>query len=753
MKKISIKWRDRWVYILFTLTSLLFVIYYRDTFSYQFAGSADFISPLDINNNIFRRLFIYNPYLYGGINSPYLIPHLFPEFPLFYIGKLLNVTPLIITHIYIASIIFLAQFSLYNYLTYISKTKLNIDTVKSKLIAIFIAIFYGFSPTYAALIAPGHFVQSVPYVLFPLFLKQLDILLVNKTSYKRQYLIIYLIFLLSATAFSNIGIVYVILLTLFMYLFLSWIVQNIPLKRLIKRTTVILCLLVLSNIWWMFSFASVISELNGPSSNLVHLNAAVTTAVQRASVFNIFFGRPENQLYYLPSEYYINQYALFSFVIFAFFFLLAIIVLRKNKYVFILVALTLIGLFLTKGPHEPFSDIYLWIYNNIIGFQIFRRPVSKYWGMFIIFYLSLAYLGAVIASKKMGKVLFGLFLFLPFLFISAYTVFAFLKTAVETPFNVPEYYYQARTDLSRANANKILYLPGTFGIQPIYNSSINNLYASDLLQYVWDFSLVAPDSSNSTPNEREKKYVNNLMAMISKKQDACNSYKELGISHVLVREDLSKEQVTEVPIPQVLSLLNQNPNISGKKAYYDKSSHGFTLFTVKPECRSNVLAINNGRKDKTILKYNIQNPTRINIELRNVRNNEELYFLHNFMPTWKLHPVKFSDNFISGDGVNNNLFLYKKDLFTIDELFYIWRKTLPEKNHSVAYGYANKWLIDAKEIKRDYPATHYTTNKDGSVNVQFVLYHKNQSFVVYGFLIFIISVATGAVYLLRSRKR
>lgn len=738
--------------IFFVVDSLWYIFSSPHVFSYQFLGSADYISPIQIITNIVTHFFVYDPYIYGGINSAYLIAHLFPEYALFYFGNFLPISPLFISLFYIAIILFLAQFAMYEYLSYIAITKLHKFSIKIQLLIVPFAIIYAFSPAFATLVPPGHFIQAFPYILFPLLLKELDILFVNDNSGKKPYIIIYFIFLSSATAFGNVGVVYTILLTLFIYIFLTWFIQRITFSVVVKKTVVILFLLAFANIWWVLPYATTLHDLVGADPQNYYINTAIDSAVQKASVLNIFLGKADDQLYLLGNTYYINTIAFIAFAIIAIYFIIALVNVIRNKYITILAFLSLVGIFITKGPREPFSDIFLWLYNHIISFQSFRRPVSKYWGIFIIFYLTLSFIGAVIISKRMSKMKYIFFSFIPFFFIAGYYMFAFFNSTFLTPFTIPSYYYTARDDLQKSQANKILLLPGTYGIQPIFNKSINNLYASDFLYYIWDYALVAPDASDSTPNEPQKKQVNHLVDKLFANKNVCTQFKKLGISHIMVREDLSPQQKTEEGIGKIHSILDKNQIIASKKIYSDKNNRGFTLYTLQNNCRSNIITLYDNFHAKVSMQFSIQNPTKINIEIKNIKTKEELYFLNNFNPAWKLYPSKLSSDFIENATKNKNSFLNKIDIFSPSDLSYLWEKSLPEKNHSIGYDYANKWIIDPTEVKKDYPY-YFTSNKDGSINVQLVLYYQKQTSVVYGFLLFVSSILGGISYLLIiSRK-
>ena len=49
--------------------------------------------------------------------------------------------------------------------------------------------------------------------------------------------------------------------------------------------------------------------------------------------------------------------------------------------------------------------------------------------------------------------------------------------------------------------------------------------------------------------------------------------------------------------------------------------------------------------------------------------------------------------------------------------------------------YANGWAIDFQYIKDNYSPEYYTTNPDGSINIELVLYFKPQSYFYIGLII------------------
>ncbi len=51
---------------------------------------------------------------------------------------------------------------------------------------------------------------------------------------------------------------------------------------------------------------------------------------------------------------------------------------KEKKYILFFAILGLLGAFLAKGANEPFGGIYLWLFQNIPGFVMFRDPTKWY---------------------------------------------------------------------------------------------------------------------------------------------------------------------------------------------------------------------------------------------------------------------------------------------------------------------------------------------------------------------------------------
>jgi len=70
---------------------------------------------------------------------------------------------------------------------------------------------------------------------------------------------------------------------------------------------------------------------------------------------------------------------------------LAPLLQSKNKKVLFWVCIALISIFLTKGSQDPFGNAYIWLFNNVPGFVLFRDPSKFYFLTALSFSVLLAF--------------------------------------------------------------------------------------------------------------------------------------------------------------------------------------------------------------------------------------------------------------------------------------------------------------------------------------------------------------------------
>ncbi len=124
----------------------------------------------------------------------------------------------------------------------------------------------------------------------------------------------------------------------------------------------------------------------------------------------------------------------------------------NNRTIIFFAFLGLFGAFLAKGTNEPFGSFYLWLYNFIPGFSLFRDPTKWY----VLVAIAYAYLIPFTIQKR-GVLLSGLFvLFWGYLL---FPIFQHAQTGV-FPRVVPDEYIELKDELIQdAQFSRVLWIP------------------------------------------------------------------------------------------------------------------------------------------------------------------------------------------------------------------------------------------------------------------------------------------------------
>ena len=147
------------------------------------------------------------------------------------------------------------------------------------------------------------------------------------------------------------------------------------------------------------------------------------------------------------------------------------------------------------------------------------------------------------------------------------------------------------------------------------------------------------------------------------------------------------------------------------------SSDKLPLFIEKGHLKlTNLDRLNLGKTPPTITFRKI-NPTRYEVKIENATKPFFLVFSESYHPKWKAYVETEDRKWKRGNGKWEIIAEYPKVhvkearhemRFTPKDIAYLFKKPLPEKNHSLVNGYANAWYIDPKEIgKQNFNITLY----------------------------------------------
>lgn len=709
---------------------------------YELLGSGDFLSPFNLHQQTYSLFFTYNTFTYGGMDASFLIAQLFPFYLFYLIFNLLGIPSSVITLLFLFSILLLSEMSMFFYIRNVLLTELIKNKFTIKLLSFLGAVTYALSPYVIGIIEPGHFLQLLLYATMPLVLIIVSKILADKGYQIKSFIYLFIIFFLDASAFANFGLIYVTLLILSVY-YISFSIVTKSLIRNIPKYFFIIAIPFLSNIWWLTPFLSNLGStitLDQASNTLMLL---LNVAIDKASILNLFYVRGEGLLFNsLQNTLYDSPFILFIFIILIIFMFYALLKSKKNATIVPLMILVIIGIFISKGSQEPFGNLFILLYNHLPGFQIFRRPVSKFYWVYILAMIPLAMIGISIFLQHVKNIWYKM---LVILILSTSVVcfwLSFISVPLLVPFTIPNQYYQADQYLRKNNVNKILIIPGFYGTYPTYNKVLfNNYYGLDFLNYIWQFSQLVPDSSVYSPNLPYKNQTNEAMSLIRKGKSICSITKDLGITQIMVRQDIDLNGLMEDKPQKIISLLNKSSEISSHTEYFENGRPGFTIYQIQKDCvQQNSIALNGTSKN---MEFNMDSPVKYEVKISNIKGGEVLTLLNNYSSNWNLYLNK--KPVINYE--NKNVYTVENIQSNFKDISLLTDKAYNSSYHVMTNGYANGWKINISELKK---LGNIKENSDGTYTLSLILYYKTQLYFYVGIVIFSLEIAAIMLYMIYS---
>jgi len=335
----------------------------------KFISGGDTFFPIFIKKNIRCWGFSWIDQLYmgfHGITFHNLIPTLLP---------LIVIPPIISQKILIIFVFLLSFVGMYFLVNQLSIT----FSVSSKYVA---SVLYSINPFTLLLLNPPQYPVIIAYSISPLILGMF-IRAIRTYNYKWIAFIIVLLFLFS-WASSNPPAYLIMLVPLYLYSLFSFNKKNI---RFIMVLTIGI---ITVNLWWLSQYLF----LNPQQLSFSASRCWVGFTSVNAKLTNIFrflgswafkayaFGSP----YFPYFKWYYTPLAISIALIILMLPILALMMNYNstNRDFYFFGMLFIISLFLVKGSNPPFGKVFLWIYQTVPGFYIFREPWAKFMPLFIL---------------------------------------------------------------------------------------------------------------------------------------------------------------------------------------------------------------------------------------------------------------------------------------------------------------------------------------------------------------------------------
>ena len=459
--------------LIIALVGLLSVTWFRGDFV---INKADFDFSVNPTQDIDRYFYTWDSSVGLGVDNTRAIAKLFP-YQLFINCSTSLGVPLATTEKMLFYMLFtLSGIFMYLLLRYILREKKY-----GEFAAFTGALFYMMNMWVAQfrwsifLILPLFIYAVIPLVLM------IFIIGLEKRDYK--YAIYFaLVSLFAAPAANNPIYLAPLIIILFVY-FVYYVIANrrelINIKFILKFSIVALIMFSLVNFWWIVRPISALTEAQhtvqvkyDPYSqiNLESRDASVESLLRMVGNWALKDDYKGDKYFTYADLYNSNLFIFIGYLIALVAFLGF---LTKQKYRWFFGLIMVLGIFLSKGSHEPLGNIYLWLYDHIPGFWTFRSPYEKFgiltaFGMSAMIAIFFAYFFGYFEKKPRLKFLvvpIGIvFIVLSCIiyaipFWNGEIIYSGGKIMPSARIKIPEYYQKLQNYLSGKKISRLFDLP------------------------------------------------------------------------------------------------------------------------------------------------------------------------------------------------------------------------------------------------------------------------------------------------------
>jgi len=330
------------------------------------------------------------------------------------------------------------------------------------------------------------------------------------------------------------------------------------------------------------------------------------------------------------------------------------------------------------------------------------------------------------------------------LFFVGVNTFAFRNNEIFQFSNIPDSYYEINNHLP--NDGRVLVLPfgwvTKFDWTGGFTSGFFNIFLAD-------YEIVGQNIIEGPSINTQNKIQEIIDCFNNNCEDVNLLIDNLALKYIVLFNngiDLSKdfESNDKISYFNNINYLEKNNIISRIYEGVDYSIYAFNSSITTPKIRS------------TDIEYTNINPTQYKLNIKNIKEKQNLEFLESYHNNWKLYLKEFDNKSKNCDIVresnNYNKSIKecesKSKLFESWDLHYILQKPIFEDSHKLVYDYANQWTIDPEYIKANFDKSYYKENSDGSIDIELVLYFKPQVYFYLGVIVSTIFITLSFIYLI-----
>ena len=630
------------VSLIFLITSCAPLFWQNGYASSVFLGYGDYVSPFDSLEKLRQLLFVYDPLTNGGVDQSFNQSFI-PYYAAHYLLELISGSSAVATTLILCGILFSAQYGFFLYIK--GKIDSTLQWWSAFILSISGGLLYGASPYFISNVFPGHISGLFLISIFPYLIRYFDSYVDSATYRISSSEALRLIFclVLCAAAFANIGNFVALVMVFGVYTVFKAAMQYDRAIEIFAKFSCFVLGLLLVNAWWMLAFAVDIGGTIQRTQAVIAIGAGLNLAAQYSTVPNIFIGLPEAMFHipnFLASLGFVDHQDHTGWIYRNFMWgllglgIIGLILSEKSRirWQLPLLGLLLFTAFIAKGPNPPFGDLFMFAWDYVPTFQIFRRPASKiYWAYWFCF-ISLAVIGTSVslvwARRYKAKALLTTAVMSVLIGAALFSVFALSRTTLLKGLTPPEYYYSAAQFLKSDGASRILMFPPTEGAPYTMNGRLGKYYGVDFFELMTDTVILKPGNLVSSSSLQAK--VSALSEKFVRGGEICGALQELGISHLVFRSDVEMSNKARELYRTSLRIAHMSKDLRLTREF-----GALTIFSVQPGCLRNAISYDySSKQSTTTVDVVAQTPTDITFPVPNGIDQINLVIRSDFSNNW-----------------------------------------------------------------------------------------------------------------------
>jgi hypothetical protein len=395
----------------------------------------------------------------------------------------------------------------------------------------------------------------------------------------------------------------------------------------------------------------------------------------------------------------------------------AVVMLKERAFRFrrdfwIITIVFVIAAFFSKGAQNPFGEVFLFFYNHVPFFSVFRTSDIRFGFVMII---CLAMLAVMILPALRRRIF--VYLFIGITLMQSWPFFTgkairgenidglFYDRTIVIPQDYKDTAAFINADPNRTSY--ILPLPAIeYGNYELEND--NHLVGQDILAKLVEAPFI---------------YVSSSAGMASSTYLLLKGILEVGdfeklsifpIKYLILRRDISctdcKYDIGK--ISKVADLAYENPSFR----VFKMKNYPFVV-------------------DSPNVVFRRLNPVRYQLTFANLRSVQELSLLQNFNTNWKLYSTGEPVNCGASDCTRET------KIGSISDFHFLFSPPIAENTHKLAHGYGNSWSVD--------PAMN---NKEGSSFSLDLIYYPQIEFFFAGLFSLLTTIGMSLFLVIDSRR-